>query len=104
MHLVGQNEGCGGDLTSSSGGIASIDEDSNGMYDNSLDCLWTVRLSTGQVIIFKFREMDINTMSPRCEQDYLEVRPDIRTRSPTCTLRLHASPLSPRYHQDYMFV
>ena len=78
MHFVGQNEGCGDDLTSSSGVIASIDEDSNGMYDNALDCLWTVRLSTDQVIIFKFQEMDINTQSPRCEVDYLEVRPTFK--------------------------
>ena len=78
MHLVGQNEGCGDDLTSSSGVIASIDDDSNGMYDNSLDCLWTVRLSTDQVIIFKFREMDIHTRSPICEVDYLEVRPTFK--------------------------
>ena len=79
MHLVGQNERCGDDLTSSSGVIASIDEDSNGMYDNSLDCLWTVRLSTDQVIISKFLEMDIHTArSPRCEVDYLEVRPTFK--------------------------
>ena len=74
MQLVGQNDGCGDDLTSSSGVIASIDEDSNGLYDNTLDCLWTVRLSIDQVIIFEFREMDIHTQVSRCEGDFLVVR------------------------------
>ena len=60
-------------MTNPSGIIASVDEDSNGMYDNSLVCSWTIRLSIDKVIALYFREMDVHRRSSRCEEDFLEV-------------------------------
>ena len=73
VYSAGKQTDCGGVMTSSSEIIASIDEDSNGLYDSALNCLWTVRLNIDQVIIFEFRHLDIHMRSSRCEGDYLEV-------------------------------
>ena len=74
--FIGENEVCGdGDTTlvSGTGVITSLDQDKNGLYDNHLDCHWTVQLDFDSVIIFEVRMIDIYKQSADCLGDFLEV-------------------------------
>ena len=75
--LTGENEDCGNGetpLVNPSGFITSIDQDKNGMYDNHLDCQWTIRLGFDSVIVFEVLTIDIYEQSVDCKGDFIEVR------------------------------
>ena len=44
------------------------------MYDNHLDCQWTIRLGFDSVIVFEVLTIDIYKQSVDCQGDFFEVR------------------------------
>ena len=93
---TGEQVGCGGELTSTSNIIASVDEDLNGLYDSSLNCLWIVRLNIDQVITFEFRDVDIHMKSSSCKGDYIEVCVMTKKKSRYITKPCPCIPLIPQ--------
>ena len=69
---------CGAVLTGHSEVIVSPDQDGDGHYETSVNCLWTIQLHDDYVIVFNILEMDIQMESPlerpKCKADYLEVK------------------------------
>ena len=63
---------CGGHLTSSPGQILSPDEDQDGIYDNNVDCTWTVIADEGSTIQYRITRLSI-LGSFHCYRDKLEV-------------------------------
>ena len=65
-------------LTGPSGAIESPDQDGDGLYENLVNCLWTINLHDDYVIAFDIIEFDIQmesgTSTLHCTGDYLEVR------------------------------
>ncbi|XP_077993791.1 cubilin-like [Glandiceps talaboti] len=70
----GPSHGCGGDLTDSSGQFTSLDADTDGSYENDLECVWRINVGLNQVVKLTFTStFDIET-STDCTNDYIEVR------------------------------
>ena len=63
---------CGGTLTSAPGQIVSPDEDGDGMYDDNMECTWTIEAAEGGFIAFDFTQLAID-YSFRCYEDRLTV-------------------------------
>ena len=63
---------CGDTLNASSGEIRSLDRNNDGLYDNKLDCHWTILSGPNQLI-----QLDIVSIQLEeeiwCAFDYLEV-------------------------------
>lgn len=75
-NTYGPEQGCGGGLNDTSGEIASLDVDSNGMYEPDLDCAWMIFVNEPDKIIkITFISFDLQMPSNgTCDNDYLEIR------------------------------
>ena len=63
---------CGSALKSATGWISPEYYDSNGRYENNLDCWWTIVADDGYMVQLYIIEMDIADIN-NCSGDYLEV-------------------------------
>ncbi|XP_043205584.1 cubilin-like [Amphibalanus amphitrite] len=81
LFSIGPDQNCGGDKTvsgSSTLTLRSPDTDSDGAYDDNLDCRWVVRGDAGRVLRLTLQQpfnIEVNgSSSVSCPYDYLEVR------------------------------
>ncbi|KAG9276492.1 cubilin [Astyanax mexicanus] len=71
---LGPEQGCGGYLTASSGMFGSPDIDYNGKYENYMDCLWTITVSSNKAINLSFLTFELEGMSSSvCRYDYVQI-------------------------------
>ena len=71
--MPGPFQGCGGYLTTPTGSFGSVDGDSDGLYENNLDCRWNIFGGDNKVIQLSILGMDIE-QEPSCRYDYIKVR------------------------------
>ena len=59
-------------FTGETGMFTSMDSDDDGLYDNNLDCVWTIEASESQIVKLHVQDIDIQ-MDEMCRFDFLEV-------------------------------
>ena len=52
--------------------FTSMDSDNDGLYDNNLDCVWTIEASESQIVKLHVQNIDIQ-FDEICGSDFLEV-------------------------------
>ncbi|XP_048237900.1 cubilin-like isoform X1 [Haliotis rufescens] len=78
----GVQQGCGGFLNNTAGGtVTSVDIDNNGLYENDLNCAWTIMMPDNKLATFNITRMDIETGSA-CSYDALKIYDGISTQDP----------------------
>ena len=60
-------------FTAETGMFTSMDSNNDGLYDNNLDCVWTIETSESQIVKLHVQSIDIQT-DEICRYDSLEVR------------------------------
>ena len=70
--LAAIQKDCGAVLTRTYGSFRPPDEDSDGLYDSYLDCLWIIPSQENQTIVLKVNQIDIESAA-FCSFDYLKV-------------------------------
>ena len=73
--FVGEAQGCGGILNTTSGRFGSIDSNLDGLYEHNLDCRWTIFGGDNKVIQLNIEGIDIE-QHPSCVYDYIKVGPN----------------------------
>ena len=63
---------CGGNLTGSSGWFSPPDWDEDGLYDNDVQCYWTITTDVTRMIHLQFVTMDLE-FDTTCGYDYIAV-------------------------------
>ena len=63
---------CGDILNQSSGEIRSMDRNKDGLYDNNLDCHWTIVCGPNQLVELRILSIELEMVSS-CFYDYIEV-------------------------------
>ena len=63
---------CGGVLNQSSGEIRAMDRNKDGLYDNNLDCHWTIVCGPNQLVELRILSIELE-MNIFCSFDYIEV-------------------------------
>ncbi|KAL5010260.1 hypothetical protein ScPMuIL_012565 [Solemya velum] len=70
----GELQDCGGVLNSTSGSFSSIDIDGNGLYENDLDCRWTIIVGDNKIAKINFANLNIErALGGQCTYDYLKI-------------------------------
>ena len=64
---------CGGILNQSSGEIQSMDRNEDGLYDNNLDCHWTIVCGPNQIVELRILSIELEIRTILCSFDYIEV-------------------------------
>ena len=64
---------CGGILNESNGEIRAMDRNNDGLYDNNLECHWSIVCGPNQLVELKILSIDFE-MNIFCSFDYIEVR------------------------------
>ena len=64
---------CGGILNDSSGEIRAMDRNNDGLYDNNLECQWSIVCGPNQLVELTILSIDFE-MNIFCSFDYIEVR------------------------------
>ncbi|KAM9673713.1 cubilin [Trichechus inunguis] len=72
---LGPQHGCGGYLTGSNYTFSSPDSDSNGRYDNNLNCVWFISAPVNKLIKLTFSTFSLEaaTTLQRCFYDYVKL-------------------------------
>ncbi|XP_017464514.1 PREDICTED: cubilin homolog [Rhagoletis zephyria] len=70
--LVDNKEACGGNFTARYGVIKTPSWPK--LYDNSMDCTWTINAPMGRKIELAIQNFSVETTSKNCHDDYLEIR------------------------------
>ena len=66
---------CGGVLRDMSGSVVAPDSDSNGQYDENVNCFWTIEAEEGYVLRYMINYIMIeSSKNGACANDYLLVR------------------------------
>ena len=52
--------------------MSSLDTDTNGEYEDGLDCKWTIVVGVNKVVKLNISTMNIE-YNPKCGWDYIEV-------------------------------
>ena len=63
---------CGGILNESSGEIRAMDRNNDGLYDNNLECHWSIVCGPNQLVELKIVSIDLEK-DIVCAFDYIEV-------------------------------
>ena len=64
---------CGGVLEQNSGTFKSVDENSDGNYENDEHCLWNITVTDRTTVQLKFMKFDIFDNKQICAKDYVKV-------------------------------
>ena len=59
-------------FTGETGMFTSMDSNNDGLYDNNLDCVWTIEASESQIVKLHVQSIDIQR-DELCRFDFLEV-------------------------------
>ncbi|XP_041372182.1 cubilin-like [Gigantopelta aegis] len=81
FETYGPAHGCGGILNRTSGAFSSVDGNNDWLYENNLDCKWTILVGDNKLATLNITAMDIERHS-RCAWDYLAVYDGISTDYP----------------------
>ena len=63
---------CGGILNESSGEIRAMDRNDDGLYDNNLECHWSILCGPNQLVELQIVSVDVEE-DTFCSFDYIEV-------------------------------
>ncbi|XP_064190205.1 cubilin [Anguilla rostrata] len=71
---LGPQQGCGGYLSTPTGGFGSPDIDLDGRYEPRLDCLWTIAMTTNKVVNLTFTAFHLESaFGSICRYDYVKI-------------------------------
>lgn len=72
---IGPQQGCGGYLTDDNSTFVSPDSDSNGKYDQGLNCIWYIIAPENKLINLTFSKFSLEaaTRQGTCNYDYVQI-------------------------------
>lgn len=72
QNTFGNDVGCGGELSNSTGLLRSVDTNNDGFYENNMYCHWKITVDADKAVQLVFESFDVQS-SANCEKDSLTI-------------------------------